>query len=138
MMNKSDFLDLIKDNNQIGGVMDRILVIDDEEGIVNLLSKVLTYLGYEVRVAHDGREGIDLFNRDCNFDLVITGICMPRMDGNEVAEYIRESDRAETPVVAMTGSGEEAINRGLFDLSLIKPFRLKSLIEGIKSFKQDY
>ena len=117
--------------------MDRVLVIDDEEGILNLLSKVLRYLGYEVKVARDGKEGVDLFNKDYNFDLVITGICMPRMNGNEVAEYIRRSDRAETPVVAMTGSGEEAINGELFDLSLIKPFRLKSLIEGIRSFKQN-
>jgi CheY-like chemotaxis protein len=114
--------------------MDNILVIDDEEGIRFSLSKVLTHLGYNVKVARDGEEGIELFSNGNTFDLVITGICMPRMSGNQVAEYIRGSDKSDTPMVAMSGSPKEDINRGLFNYLLIKPFRMESLVDVVRSF----
>ena len=114
--------------------MDNILVIDDEEGIRFSLSKVLTHLGYKVKVARDGEEGIRLFSDGNNFDLVITGICMPRMSGNEVAEYIRSSDKSDTPMVAISGSPEEDIDRGLFNCLLVKPFRLEYLVDVVRSF----
>jgi CheY-like chemotaxis protein len=113
--------------------MDKILVIDDEEGIRFSLCKVLTHLGYTVKVARDGEEGIELFSNGNTFDLVITGICMPRRSGNEVAEYIRGSDKSDTPMVAMSGSPKEEINRGLFNCLLIKPFRMESLVDVVRS-----
>ncbi len=116
--------------------MDNILVIEDEEGILFSLRKVLTHLGYKVKCAHDGREGIQIFNNGYDFDLVITGINMPKMSGNEVARYIRNSDRSDTPMVAISGSAED-IHRNLFDFSLMKPFRLESLVDVIKSFTLD-
>ena len=118
--------------------MNNILVIDDEDGILDSLRKVLTHLGYDVKVAHDGEEGIKLFDSDCTVDLVITGICMPRMDGNAVARYIRCSDRSNTPMVAMSGSTEHSINRELFDFSLMKPFKLKSLLDAISTFEKNF
>jgi len=118
--------------------MNNILVIDDEDGILDSLRKVLTHLGYDVKVAHDGEEGIKLFDSDCTVDLVITGICMPRMDGNAVARYIRRSDRSNTPMVAMTGSTEHSINRELFNFSLTKPFKLKSLLDAISTFGKNF
>lgn len=114
--------------------MDNILVIDDEDGILDSICKFLTHLGYDVKTAHDGKEGIKLFDKDSTVDLVITGICMPRMDGNAVAKYIRSSDRANTPMVAMTGSTEQPVNRELFNFSLMKPFKLRSLLNAISTF----
>ena len=114
--------------------MGNILVIDDEDGILNSLCKALTHLGYDMKTARDGEEGIRLFENDSGVDLVITGICMPRMDGNAVAEYIRSSDRSSTPMVAMTGSVEHPVSRDLFNFSLIKPFKLKSLLNAISAF----
>jgi DNA-binding response OmpR family regulator len=96
-------------------------------------AKILTTFGYKVEVTHDGEEGVRLFNEDGRFDCVITGIRIPGMDGNEVARYIRRSDRADTPVVAMTGAGEDAIDGELFNFAFIKPFRIKSLVEVMRS-----
>jgi CheY-like chemotaxis protein len=62
---------------------------------------------------------------------------MPGMSGNEVARHIRTSDRAKIPVIAMTGCLEEAIERGLFNLHLIKPFMIRSLAEAIKSLASE-
>ena len=117
-----------------GCSINHILVIDDEDDVVHSIGRVLRHSGYDVTVAYDGEEGIKLFDETRNFDLVITGISMPRMSGNDVAKHIRSTGRANTPVVAMTGSGEDAIETELFNFFLIKPFKLTSLIETIKSF----
>ena len=118
---------------QIEGIMGHILVIDDEDMILDFLGDALSYLGYSVTVAHDGEEGIDLFNSGYNFDLVITDIMMPRMNGNAVAKHIRSSDKSETPIVAITGYGDD-IDRELFNFLLLKPFGLEALIDVVRSF----
>ncbi|UCB47869.1 MAG: response regulator [Deltaproteobacteria bacterium] len=117
--------------------MDHILLIDDEDAILDSISRVLTYLGYHVKVAHDGAEGIKLFKRGDGFDCVITGISMPKVDGNQVAEFIRNSDKADMPVVAMTGSGEDAVHKGLFNFALTKPFKMKYLLEVIRALTKN-
>ena len=114
--------------------MEHILLIDDQDAILKLLRNVLTDLGYEVKVAHDGEEGIELVNSGYDFNLVITDINMPRMDGNAVAEYIRRSEKPDTPIVALTASSYDDINKELFNFVVMKPFDLKALITAIKSF----
>ena len=81
----------------VGGIgfMHDILVIDDEDVIVGLLQDYFTLLGYKVVTAKDGNEGIELFNTGPNFDLVITDINMPGIDGNAVAKSIRNSQEAK-------------------------------------------
>ena len=56
--------------------MHNLLIIDDEDNIIGLLQEYLSQLGYRVMSAKDGKEGIELFNSDANFDLVITDIMM--------------------------------------------------------------
>ena len=115
--------------------MAQALVIDDEKNILNILRTVLVKLDFEVKVAHDGREGIELFEDGHDFDLVITDIRMPRENGNQVAKHIRGSDRPNTPIVAMSGYPKE-IDKTFFDFSITKPFRLETLINVIKIFKR--
>jgi DNA-binding response OmpR family regulator len=113
--------------------MNRILLIDDEDSILSSLSRCLTHLGYRVTLARDGEEGIRLFHENNHFDVVLTGICMPKMSGNDVARHIRESVGNRTPVIAMTGSDENNIRKELFICSLVKPFRIKALLSAIQS-----
>lgn len=113
--------------------MGRILVIDDERSIRTIISMLLTELGYCVEVAEDGKEGIEVFHKYGEFDLVITDIRMPNMDGNEVARQIRASDRPMTLLVAVTGYIEE-VQMNMFDFALIKPFRLEELRKVVESF----
>ena len=110
--------------------MGTILVIDDEEAILKMLSLVLTKFGYHVVIAADGKEGIQQFENG-NFDLVITDIFMPEMDGNHVADHIRHSDRYFTPIIGISGTpwlGDD----GSFSMVLPKPFSIKRLIESVK------
>ena len=114
--------------------MEKALVIDDEKNILDILRTLLVKLDFKAKVAHDGMEGIELFENGHDFDLVITDIRMPRVDGNQVAKHIRDSDKPDTPIVAMSGYAKE-IDKSLFNFSITKPFRLETLINVIKIFK---
>ena len=112
----------------------RILLIDDDENIRSILSELLDKIGYDVDVAEDGEEGIKLFDEMGDFDLVISDIQMPNMDGNEVARYIRNSDKSGVPLIAITGFRTE-VQPEMFDYTLIKPFSLKDFGLIVKSFE---
>lgn len=110
--------------------MDTILVIDDEKGITSLIQEALSMFGYDVEIALDGQEGIQKFESS-TYDLVITDICMPGLDGNSVARHIRNSDRKSTPIIGMSGT-PWLLDKGDFDMVISKPFPLKMLIESMK------
>ena len=110
--------------------MDTILVIDDEKGITSLIQEALSMFGYDVEIAMDGQEGIQKFESSA-YDLVITDICMPGLDGNSVARHIRNSDRKSTPIIGMSGT-PWLLDKGDFDMIISKPFPLKMLIESMK------
>ena len=108
----------------------RILVVDDEETVRELLSKTLALAEYEVDVAPEGRTAIDRM-RIIPYDLLITDLRMPGVDGLTV---IREARRlkADIPVIIVTGcsteaSAIEAINLGVQGY-LTKPFRIPRVL----------
>lgn len=108
----------------------RVLVVDDEQPIRDLLSKTLALADYEVDVAPDGRTAVDRM-RIIHYDLLITDLRMPGVDGLNV---IREARRlkADIPVIIVTGysseaSAIEAINLGVQGY-LTKPFRVPRVL----------
>jgi len=107
--------------------MKRILVIDDEEQLRHLVQLAMEKAGFEVETACDGKEGIEKFDAD-EFDVVVTDIQMPGMDGHQVARHIRESRRPGTKVVGLTG--KPFISD--FDKIYHKPYSLRDLAEEIK------
>ena len=117
--------------------MVRILLIDDDSQILTSLSQALKHVGHEVEVACDGDEGIELIDSGYNCNLVITDITMPTVNGNAVARHIRSSDRQDTPIVAITGLGEGAVENELFDSVLVKPFKLDVLFRTVRLLIQD-
>lgn len=116
--------------------MQRILLIEDDKNIRTIIALLLRNLGHQVEVAEDGEKGIELFRRVGNVDLVITDIRMPGRDGNEVAKHIRSSEKAETPIAAITAYRDE-VQKDLFNFSLLKPFRNEELITIIRSLERD-
>lgn len=104
--------------------MPSVLVIDDKENVREMLSKTLETEGFEVDVAGDGEVGVDKA-KDRRFDLVLTDLKLPRMDGLEVLSNLKELD-PEIAVIVMTAYGTietavQAMKRGAFDY-LAKPF----------------
>jgi len=112
--------------------MSTILVIDDENCILQIICQALTSHGHKVETAVDGQEGIEKFD-DGNFDIVITDIRMPGVDGNGVVKHIRNSNRQSIPVIAISGTPWQLEAKN-FDMVLPKPFPLKKLVDCIRSF----
>lgn len=113
--------------------MGSILVIDDERNITGLIQEALELFGHRVEVAYDGREGIDKFDRG-RFDMVITDIRMPEMDGNRVLNHVRRvSDRI--PVIGMSGT-PWLLEPCDFDSVITKPFPLQRLVQTVDSLSK--
>ena len=114
----------------------RILIVDDEEGMQLALSEVLKRGGYEVSVAANGREGLEyLKDKTLHYDLVLSDIRMPEMDGNALLAEIKKLDAAP-PVIIMTAFGtiEDAVNTmrdGARDY-LLKPFSTEAAEQVIR------
>ncbi len=112
----------------------KILIIDDEEAIVRVLSISLKSDGYEVITALDGPSGLEVFDKELP-DIVLTDIKMPGMDGIEVLKQVKER-RPEAEVIIITGHGDienaiEALKYGASDF-LNKPIRDAALSIAIK------
>jgi excisionase family DNA binding protein len=112
------------------GTRPRVLVVDDEASIRDLLAKTLALAEYDVDVAPDGRSALDRM-RMYPYDLLIADLKMPGMDGLTV---IREAKRykADLPVIIITGfstesSAIEAVNLGVAGY-LTKPFRVPQVL----------
>jgi DNA-binding response OmpR family regulator len=111
--------------------MSTVLVIDDEKGILQIIYQALTKFGHQVETAADGQEGIRKFDHG-SFDIVITDIRMPGIDGNGVVNHIRKSEKQSVPVIAISGTPWQMENNA-FDMVLVKPFPLNKLLESIGS-----
>ncbi len=106
----------------------KILVVDDSNAHLQLLETWLSESGFSVVAVNDGYEAIDRFNNE-DFDLVLTDICMPRLNGNILAQYIHII-RKDVPVVAVTASPFLADSD--FDLVLSKPCELEGLVNSLQ------
>ncbi len=108
----------------------RILLVDDEENLVDLIQLNLELEGYKVKVARDGKEALKLY-KEQRFNLVILDIMLPYVDGLQVCETIRLTDK-QIPILMLSAkhSGQDRI-AGLkagADDYLVKPFNLEELL----------
>lgn len=109
--------------------MENIMIVDDDEDMVQLMSETLNLWGYNTVVAKDGAEALEKLE-EFPADLVLTDLKIPRMDGVSLLEQIKNVDD-NTEVILFTGypeveSAVEAMKKGAFDY-LIKPVDLSVL-----------
>lgn len=84
----------------------KILIIEDEEIMMNLLEKKLVAAGYDITTAKNGQEGIDLLGKK-DFDLVLTDIIMPKMGGLEMMEKMSKDPKLKNiPIIIVSNSGQ--------------------------------
>jgi len=112
----------------------KILVVDDEDIVRTSCSRALSPEGYEVRLARNGVEGLQMANEERS-DLVLTDLKMPDMDGIEVLRIIKEK-WPETVVMIVTGyqtvdTAVKAIKLGAYDY-IEKPFTPDALVSHVE------
>ena len=116
--------------------MARILVVEDESDIRELISFTLTFSGYEVTGATNGEEALEIAAEE-NFDLILLDVRMPRLSGYDACKQMRKMDRTkDTPIVFLSAKGQENDMRaGLAagaDQYILKPFAPADLVVEIK------
>ena len=114
----------------------KILIADDEPSIVAALEFLLQRGGYEVQVARDGEQTLELVE-GFDPDLVLLDVMMPRKSGYEVCTRIRErADRRHVKIIMLTAKGRDAeVSKGLAmgaDLYVTKPFSTRELMAKIR------
>ncbi|MBW1698682.1 MAG: response regulator [Deltaproteobacteria bacterium] len=107
----------------------RILVVDDDRGLADMLVEYLSKFGYRAAAAYGGHEGLKRF-KDDGFQIVIADLKMPDMDGMELMEKVKAIDR-HVMVLVITGYGTidaavKAIKAGAYDF-ISKPLEFKAL-----------
>ncbi|MEE8381354.1 MAG: PAS domain S-box protein [Thermodesulfobacteriota bacterium] len=109
----------------------RILVVEDEEDVRDILSLILIEGGHEVETANDGIRGIEMFEKK-EFDLVFTDLGMPGMSGWQVAEKVKSINK-NTSVVLITGwsleLNESETEKSSVDFIVNKPFEVKQILK---------
>ena len=112
----------------------KILIVEDEKAIVDILTFNLEKEGYAVSAAYDGEEGIEKVKAE-NPDLILLDLMLPKMDGYEVCKYLRRS--ISTPIIMLTAREEEVdkilgLELGADDY-ITKPFSMRELMARVKA-----
>ena len=117
----------------------KVLIVEDDGNIAELLHLYLEKEGFETQVASDGGKGVELF-RSFQPGLVLLDIMLPVMDGWSVLKKIRETDK--TPVIMLTAKGElndkvQGLEGGADDY-IVKPFEMKEVLARIHAVLRRY
>lgn len=112
----------------------KILIVDDDENICELLTLYLEKEGYQVICSHDGQEALEVFKEE-NPDLIILDIMLPGMDGKEVCRHIKRN--SDVPILMLSAKAETfdkvlCLELGADDY-VVKPFEAKELIARVKA-----
>lgn len=118
--------------------MQRILIVEDEEAIANLIKVNLSAEGYDCVCAYDGEEGADYIEKE-SFDLILLDIMLPKINGYELLEYVKFQG---TPVIFLTA--KSTVNDRIKGLKLgaddyiVKPFQVGELVARVEALLRRY
>mgnify|MGYP000880308812 FL=1 len=117
----------------------RILIVDDDENIAELISLYLLKECYDTKIVYDGEEAIKVF-ADFDPQLVLLDLMLPGIDGYEVCKYIRQS--SQVPIIMLSAKGEVfdkvlGLELGADDY-MVKPFDSKELVARAKAVMRRY
>jgi two-component system OmpR family response regulator len=112
----------------------RVLAVDDERYITDVLATALRFEGFEVETAADGTSALDAARRG-GFDLIVLDVLLPDVEGTDVCRQLREAG-VETPVLFLTARDaleDKVVGLGLGDDYVTKPFALDELVARIRA-----
>lgn len=126
---ESCFLDPVKN----------ILVVDDDEGIREILQMAFATEGYSVTTAANGLEAIDILSRSPDYGLILLDLMMPKMNGWEFIEAFQKNNYPEIPIILMTAYADRVKNIDVVKEVIPKPMDFGALLQRVDAnFKANY
>ena len=119
-------------------MMKKILIVDDEADIIEILQFVLESNGYECITAFDGEEGLKLA-REANPDLIILDVMMPKMNGYKISRLLKyDAKYKNIPILMLTARSQDT-DKALgeetgADEYITKPFQIENIVETVKKY----
>ncbi len=118
--------------------MKKVLIVDDEADIIEILQYVLETQGYECITAFDGEEGLKLA-REANPDLIILDVMMPKINGYKISRLLKfDAKYKDIPIIMITARSQnedKAIGEETgADEYITKPFQVDEVVEKVKSY----
>jgi DNA-binding NtrC family response regulator len=120
--------------SRMSGSRARVLVVDDDSTVVETLRGILVFEGFDVETTENGKQAIDLVKSPQHFDVLITDMRMPEMNGLELLKAVRQLKK-DLPIIILTGyatveNGVDSIEEGAYHY-LAKPFHIEELMRTI-------
>jgi DNA-binding NtrC family response regulator len=113
-----------------------ILIVDDDQGMLDIIDKYVRYLGYQTRTALNGLKAIDILQeKESNFELLITDLVMPDLNGIKLIKIVKK-EYDHMKIIAYTGYGKMAgqwADDAKADMILYKPLEMYKLDKAIKN-----
>ncbi len=132
-------MEIFQGGKAVDGVATKVLIVDDDENISEVIDMYLKSSGYNTKIALNGKEAQELY-LDYNPDIVLLDVMIPYMDGIDILKWIRK--QKETPVIMITAKGDTfdkvlALEIGADDY-IVKPFEPKELLARVKAVLRRY
>ncbi len=114
------------------GRIRNILVVEDNSNIRNVTCEFLSMMGFNVADAENGQEALELIRQD-EFDLIITDLMMPEMNGRDLITKVRQEKGDDLPIILVSGSDLENIGKleNIYTRTLRKPYAFQTLMNNI-------
>lgn len=115
----------------------KLLLIDDDPNLILLVKDYLEFRGYEVMTAENGRDALDILDKDIP-DMIICDVMMPEMDGYTLVDHVRKDPKINwVPVLFLSAKGQSqdrvtGLNHGA-DVYMVKPFEPEELVAQVES-----
>jgi CheY-like chemotaxis protein len=114
----------------------KVLIAEDDEVLRPVLCRTMEWEGYQVIVAADGQDALKLLAEPSQVDLIITDICMPKMDGRELGLVLAEH-HPDIPILFISGYADSVVPATLPGPLLPKPFTPTQLIGGVRQLRTE-
>jgi len=117
----------------------RALIVEDDPAIRRLVEKLLQRRGVAIEAAHDGRQAIDKLEANNRFDVIVLDLMVPKVNGFEVIDYVREH-HSHIPVAVVSAVSQQALTKldlDIVKLVISKPFDVDEFTKAILSLCEE-
>ena len=123
----------MESQNQNVAPLKSILIVDDDEGIREILEMAFSTEGFDVKTAANGLEALDLLSQSAHYGLILLDLMMPKMNGWEFIEAFQKNNFSQIPIILMTAYSDRVKNIDVVKEVVAKPMNFEALLSKVQA-----